>query len=627
MTTRKNTKKALLSSILALFLCFVMLLGTTFAWFTDEVTSAGNVIKSGTLDVELEYKTSWGDEWSTVNENTKLFNENALYEPGYTEIVFLRISNAGSLALKYQLQVNVTNEVGATNVLGESFKLSDYLQIGSYVQDEYSSGFNYADILMPTMFGSRESALSSVGTMTKLSEFAPIVRTDSPILPGDETAQVIAIVLTMPESVENEANAVAGTAPSLDLGVRVLATQYTDESDGFGNDYDSQTSFPSATDTWDGTIDLSWYDPDATEYTLNSAEALAGLAALIDGNVPATYLVEEFDLPVTFEGKTVTLNTDVDLYLENENGEAVCFDPIGSYRNDRSFMGTFDGQGHVIKNMSQNTWALDNGYYYTDCGLGLFGQLEDATVKNLVLDGASVSGESALCGTVAAVAHNTAFENITVSNSNVADYQYYAGGIVGWASGEIAITDCNVDASTNVAAQWGDFDNSIGGLIGGASTSAQILIKDTTVACRIDAYNDVTSSYQWYAYRRAGMLIGNSGATETVDGTTVAVAPQLTCENVEVIYGDWANYTYCEFAGTSWPYVRVQEGVSNSAYSNPRYGHPTDANGNEVVDDNHVHNEGEDHLILCAFDQLYGGGQGVYGQTTHKGVTVIYNNK
>ena len=121
------------------------------------------------------------------------------------------------------------------------------------------------------------------------------------------------------------------------------------------------------------------------------------------------------------------------------------------------------------------------------------------------------------------------------------------------------------------------------------------------------------------------MLICNSSKNES--GTTVATAPYLTCENVVVTYNEWANYKYCEFAGTSWPYVRREAGISNSAYSNPRYGHPKDANGNEVVDDNHVHNEGEDHMIPVEFDQLYGGGQGVYGAKTHPGVTIVYNNK
>ena len=338
----------------------------------------------------------------------------------------------------------------------------------------------------------------------------------------------------------------------------------------------------------------------------------------------------------------VILKNDIDL-------GNVLFNPIGSYRFEKSFMGTFDGNGKTISGLSQNTWELDNGYYYNDCGLGLFGAVEEATIKNLIIDGADISGESAICGTIAAVAHNTTFQNITIKNAKVMDYQYYSGGIIGWASGICNFIDCNVNASTTVGAQWGDFDNSIGGVIGGASTSSgsEILMKDCIVACRIDAYNDVTSSYKWSAYRRAGMLIGNSGATEKIGDTTYAFAPQLTCENVKVTYGDWANYHYCKFTTqpiitssdgkttdpNNWPYVRCEAGVSNGAYSNPRYGVATDSNGDKIVNengevnDNHVHNEGEDHNILYEFDQLYGGGQGVYGTATHEGVTVVYNNK
>ncbi len=373
-------------------------------------------------------------------------------------------------------------------------------------------------------------------------------------------------------------------------------------------------------DIWDGTANTAWYNETDTEFKLDSAEQFAGFAALVDsGN--------------TFEGKTIKLESDLDLRAYNEvatadgeesNLEIIPFNPIGSYRKEKPFKGTFDGKGNTIFNLSQNTWELDTGYSYGDLGLGLFGMVEDATIKNLTIDGADISGESAICGIVAGCAYgDCTFENITVSNSKGADYQYYSGGIVGWASGNHQYINCNVDASTTIAAQWGDFDNSTGGIIGGCGSSATILLKDCTVACRIDAYNDVTSSYPWYAYRRCGMLIGNTGKTTTVGATTYAAAPQLTCENVTVIYGEWANYTYCEFAGTSWPF-RVQAGVSNSAYSNPRYGHPTDANGNEVVDDNHAHNDGEDHQILCAFDQLYGGEQGVYGAVGHDGVTVVY---
>ena len=127
MTKTKNTKRALFMSTLSLLMCISMFIGSTFAWFTDSVTSANNVIHSGNLDVVLEYKTDWSDEWDPVNENTKLFKDGALYEPGYTEVVYLRVSNAGSLALKYMLSFNIANEEGSTNVYGEEFKLSDYL--------------------------------------------------------------------------------------------------------------------------------------------------------------------------------------------------------------------------------------------------------------------------------------------------------------------------------------------------------------------------------------------------------------------------------------------------------------------------------------------------------------------
>lgn len=374
------------------------------------------------------------------------------------------------------------------------------------------------------------------------------------------------------------------------------------------------------TDTWDGTADTTWYNDTDTEFVLDSAEDLAGLAKLVDeGN--------------TFEGKTVTLSKDVDLYAEDTNGEPISFEPIGSYRKDTPFKGIFDGQGHTIANLSQNTWALDNGYYYGDLGLGLFGMVEDATVKNFTIDGASISGESAICGTIAGGAYgDMTFENITVKNAKVNDYLYYAGGVVGWASGNHTYKNINIDASTTIGGQWGDFGNANGGIVGGIGSSAVILFEDCTVACRIDAVNDVVSAYQWYNYRNSGMLVGRVPQTITNgEVQTVATPEHVTCKNVTVIYNDWANYTYCEFAGMGYPYVRVQAGVSVDAYSNVRYGHPTDANGNTVVDDNHVHNAGEAHHELIVFDQLFGGPADhrycYYGIKAFDGVTVVYNNK
>ena len=119
MTNFKNTKRALISSVLALVMCMTMLLGTTFAWFTDTVTSTCNVIQTGTLDVQLFQHFEDGSVEIT-NDSDPIFgkgesvNANAntadtLWEPGKTQTVYLSIKNNGSLDLKYTVAIEVTN--------------------------------------------------------------------------------------------------------------------------------------------------------------------------------------------------------------------------------------------------------------------------------------------------------------------------------------------------------------------------------------------------------------------------------------------------------------------------------------------------------------------------------------
>ena len=130
MTKKYSTKKALMASALSLLLCFSMLIGTTFAWFTDSVTSANNIIKSGNLDVELYYQAEGQTDWTKVTENTNVFKADTLWEPGHTEVVKLKVVNEGTLALKYHLGVNVASEIGSVNVNDEAFKLSDFIKFG-----------------------------------------------------------------------------------------------------------------------------------------------------------------------------------------------------------------------------------------------------------------------------------------------------------------------------------------------------------------------------------------------------------------------------------------------------------------------------------------------------------------
>lgn len=128
-----GTKRALLTSVLALVLSLAMLAGTTFAWFTDTASTGVNRIVSGNLDVGLQY---WGvgedgqKTWLTAENSEELFDENALWEPGYTQIVYLKVKNGGNLALTYAMQITPVHEQLGINVDGEEFKLSDYIQFG-----------------------------------------------------------------------------------------------------------------------------------------------------------------------------------------------------------------------------------------------------------------------------------------------------------------------------------------------------------------------------------------------------------------------------------------------------------------------------------------------------------------
>lgn len=228
MNNKKSTKRALLSSVLSLVLCMSMLIGTTFAWFTDSVSSTNNIIKSGNLDVELEYYD--GDSWEKVTDTTNVFEENTLWEPGHTEVVYLKISNLGTLALKYQLGINIVNEIESINVAGEALRLSDYIEFGAI--DGVSTP--YAD---------RAAARAAVTDSVALS--TGYTKPGSIEAGADE--QYVALVVYMPETVGNEANYRTGeVAPQIDLGINLMATQYTSESDSFDEQYDAGAKFGGA---------------------------------------------------------------------------------------------------------------------------------------------------------------------------------------------------------------------------------------------------------------------------------------------------------------------------------------------------------------------------------------------
>lgn len=213
-----KTKKSMLMSTISLFLCISMLIGSTFAWFTDSVTSAGNKIQSGTLKVDLELLDKETDEWKSLKETqAPIFNYDK-WEPGYMDIKVFKVENEGNLALTWVAK----------------FYSEEQLSILADVIDVYVYPSN-SEIGYPT-----DCSLENYTCVGNLRTFInSIEETTWGILDAKETSY-LGIALKMREEAGNEYQ-------NLSLGgafdIRIYATQYTSERDSFDNQYDKDATF------------------------------------------------------------------------------------------------------------------------------------------------------------------------------------------------------------------------------------------------------------------------------------------------------------------------------------------------------------------------------------------------
>ena len=217
MTSKKNTKKALISSILVILMCVTMLIGATFAWFTDTASTAVNKIQAGNLNIELQMKDNDG-KWVNAEGKTLSFLINGkipaegtqiLWEPGCTyTLPELRVINNGNLALKWKAQVNK----GTTAANEGNFDLLDVI-----------------DFYLVT------KAADGTETEVPLDEF-------SGNLKKTETSGVYYIKGVMQTTASNDYQGLTLNG----ITITVIATQDTVESDSFGNTYDKDAAYPVA---------------------------------------------------------------------------------------------------------------------------------------------------------------------------------------------------------------------------------------------------------------------------------------------------------------------------------------------------------------------------------------------
>ena len=207
MNNKRATKRALLTSVMALVMCVVMLVGTTFAWFTDTASTGVNKIQAGNLDIELQMKE--GDNWVPAEGKTLQFkkaagheSEEVLWEPGCRyELPELRIVNKGNLALKYKITVN--------GVTGDA-KLLEAI--------DFTAKMGATEIALDNLKG---AILPSGAAQTTAGE---------------------AVGATDPITIKGVMKTTAGNeyqGLSIDgIGITVVATQYTYEYDSKDNLYD-----------------------------------------------------------------------------------------------------------------------------------------------------------------------------------------------------------------------------------------------------------------------------------------------------------------------------------------------------------------------------------------------------
>ena len=431
MNTKKATKRALLTSVMALVMCVVMLVGTTFAWFTDTASTNVNRIVSGNLKVDLQYATAWDNdgeptEWKTVDDNTiltfrtvdKRAADKIFWEPNCTyKLPELRVVNNGNLAIKYKMVINGINGDAELN------EVIDWTFNGVNMDTDY--------VLTPEQKYSAPITIS--GHM-----------------------QESAGNTYMNKKIEN-------------IFIKVYATQAASEYDSFNNTYDQNAKYPEDV-TPGGTIEtgVKTYDE------LKSAIALLGKNNLtLNIGADITIPTGETWTPISVDGGlgngTLTING---------NGYTI------TGLNAPLVANTWAGKSNcVIKDLTLKdaNIVVDENDEKENVGVGAFiGQpcasqiitlenchLTDSAVKGGHWAGGLIGVSGGYNGTDGPVFENVTIKNCSVKNSTI-ESKGSVGAIIGHAAWDCAtrveITNCTVTGNT--VKSTGTAVNKAGSLMG-----------------------------------------------------------------------------------------------------------------------------------------------------------------
>ena len=431
----KSKKSALLLSFTSLLLCFAMLVGSTFAWFTDTATTGVNKIQAGNLDVELlMYKEAngesdyvniskepapiFGSSTSTVAQNNNL---DTLWEPGKTQVAYLAIKNEGNLDLKYQVTLNVTNPADG----------KDLYQVMQYAIAPNAKG---TDLVLPewtTGSSVIPGAQIVSGTNTTGADPAGVK-----LLHGE--THYFALLVHMDGNAGNKYQ-----NGKVEFDLTVYATQLNSENDSFGPDYDK----------------------DAPSVTANVADAEGIRAAIQQGEtagVPVKITLTRDVRDANLNGGDVTVNVaGKKLILQNtpiSQGQVTIIGNEGDrLGNDKNVTVAGEGKLTMGIGISANAYQVTS-FKVTEGGTlnitggtnehsGGKGQLITATGEGSTVNISEGNFKSSGSPFKLVEAQNGAVVNVTggtFSCSGAGSVVFYANG------GTINISDCKVSVNGNI---------------------------------------------------------------------------------------------------------------------------------------------------------------------------------
>ena len=401
MNNKRATKRALLTSVMALAMCVVMLVGTTFAWFTDTASTAVNKIQAGNLDIELQMKDNNG-KWVNAEGKTLPFlvkgeipaeGTQILWEPGCTYYVpQIRVLNKGNLAVKFEY---------VPEALGVTGKLAEVLTFTAKTFDEE---------------GNEDSDINIEPEVLKPGEASP----------------AWSFGYHMDENAGNEYQNATATG----MCVTVLATQASYEKDSFDDQYDKDAEYPISVTTGD-------------ELQAIVSNATAPVNIMLTNSITTNNFVipEDKDVTLDLNGRTVTnagshtiLNkghltlTDSSADKSGQiislkgntaalrNGDnAVCVVEGGTISRDGASGNTwhvvenfgkmtFNGGKVVLKN--GNGFAITNGWNYFDPGASTTHAVMEINALELDTDSSGIK--------------NCRYGDLTVNDVTVASTGYWA---------------------------------------------------------------------------------------------------------------------------------------------------------------------------------------------------------